>query len=75
MDLEANDIAYLAKAVKALETGKVPEMPLICPECDEVPEPGDDAHITLVDARWGKREVTPIVLIGCEGYHTLRDHI
>lgn len=75
MDLELSDIEYLLEAATRVKSDKPIKTSVICPECGEMPEPGDDAHITLTESRWGYTDERPIVLIGCQGYHILTDYL
>lgn len=87
MKLDLADLAYLSRVYDAVKSDNPPQMPTVCPECDETVEPGDGEHITLttyIPTYWAERgdwpepnvfgmsaNESPFVLIGCEGYHTL----
>lgn len=87
MQFTLKDLAYLAKVYEATKTDTPPIIPVICPECDETVETDDTEHITLntripgywaQNGGWGEidpygmnSDSRPMVLIGCEGYHTI----
>lgn len=87
MALGLADLEYLANVLNAVKSDNPPEIPDICPECDEQAEEYDTFHITLntrIPGYWAERgdwgqpnpygmndESAPLILIGCEGYHTL----
>lgn len=86
--LDLDDLEYLGKVAHAIKTDTtaiLPQLHTICPECDEMPEPGDSAHTllnTTIGAYWVaqgeidplgmKRDDRPFILIGCEGYHLIQ---
>jgi len=87
MALTLDDLQYLANVLIAVKSDNPPEIPNICPECDGTVDEYDNAHITLntrIPGYWAERgdwgqpnpygmtdDDAPLVLIGCEGYHTL----
>ena len=60
--------AYLAAVITALmrsDPAVDPYVSPICPECGQIPEPGDDGHVVL----------GAIVAIGCEGYWVINPNV
>lgn len=71
MILSNSDIHYmtaiLAKLAKSDTMVESLDIPTLCPECGE-PANYDDAHIALES---DDDDTRPLILIGCEGYHTV----
>lgn len=77
MMINLRDIEYMRDAIEMLNSGKI-EGGLECPECDETIDMHDGDHIVYRSGYdTGNAPFTnlgsPVILIGCQGYHMLRD--
>lgn len=77
MMINLRDIEYMRNAIEMLNAGKI-EGGMECPECDDVIEMEDSAHIVYRSGYdTGNAPYTnlgsPAILICCQGYHLLRD--
>ena len=73
MIIDAESILYLSAAIARIDAGRIPpENADICSECDRrISRFDDNPFPHLLHEKSG----SIFVLIGCEGYHQLRDYI
>lgn len=80
MLINTADLDYMRECIAAIDAGKIiAEDRIICPECDQditdyweghmMYRKGNDLPIPRDPSLIGN----PILLIACQGYHTLRD--